>query len=259
MSRLRLTVARLVGIALALMWGAVTSTRAQAPESFDVASVVQEDTSRNYVRLQVVGHAFVAEGATAAILVRHAYNLKDFQLSGGPSWMYDRDTQFNVRATFEGEATDQRIRVMLRALLAQRFALKVHSAQKAGSIFELSVAGAGAKLTSAKGDNPSRRGCSPYPAACSDVSMADFADYLSAIVLSEVVVDKTGLDGRYDLTVSWSPDNTQFRGNGGRGFFAGDGPSLFTALREQVGLQLRPVKGDVETFIVDSITMPTPN
>ena len=65
--------------------------------------------------------------------------------------------------------------------------------------------------------------------------MADFADYLSAVVLSDVVVDRTGLAGRYDLKVSWSPDNTQFRGNVGTGFFSGAGPSLFTALQGQAG------------------------
>jgi uncharacterized protein (TIGR03435 family) len=89
--------------------------------------------------------------------------------------------------------------------------------------------------------------------------MADFADYLSSVVLSNVVTDMTGLDGRYDLKVAWSPDRSQFRGNGGTGFFSGDGPSLFTALQEQVGLQLTPAKGDVLTIVVESIANPSPN
>ena len=58
--------------------------------------------------------------------------------------------------------------------------------------------------------------------------MDDFADYLSDIVMGQLVVNKTGLSGRYDLKMSWAPDNTQFRGNGGTGFFRGEGPSLFT-------------------------------
>lgn len=89
--------------------------------------------------------------------------------------------------------------------------------------------------------------------------MADFADYLSAVVLSDVVVDRTGLAGRYDLKVSWSPDNTQFRGNVGTGFFSGAGPSLFTALQGQAGLQLRSTKGNIPTLVVDSISTPTEN
>ena len=71
----------------------------------------------------------------------------------------------------------------------------------------------------------------PYPANCTSVSMEAFAEYLSAVVLSRPVRNKTGLTGVYDLAMAWSPDESQFRGNGGRGFFAGDpaGPSIFTA------------------------------
>jgi uncharacterized protein (TIGR03435 family) len=58
--------------------------------------------------------------------------------------------------------------------------------------------------------------------------------------------------------VSW-PDNTQFRGNGGTGFFSGDGPSLFTALREQAGLQLRSVKGQIPVVIVERVNQPSAN
>jgi uncharacterized protein (TIGR03435 family) len=255
-SRPHLTAATIVVLAIFV---SVNPTRAQAPNSFEVASVLREDAPRNYVRTQVIGTRFVAEGATAAILIRYAYDLKNFQLAGGPEWLYDRETQFNVRATFSGDPSAERVRAMVRALLADRFALKVHTDRKAGSIFELAVAGGGAKLTVTKGDNPSRRGCSPYPTACTDVSMSDFADYLSDIVLSEVVVNKTGLDGRYDVTVSWSPDSSQFRGNGGRGFFSGDGPSLFTALQEQAGLQLRATKGDVPIVVVETIAAPAAN
>jgi len=148
---------------------------------------------------------------------------------------------------------------MVRALLIARFQLRVHTDQREGPLFELTVARGGAKLTPSKGDNPTRRGCLPYPADCTDVSMADVADYLSSIVLSQVVVDRTDIAGRYDLKVSWSPDNTQFRGNGGTGFFSGAGPSLFTALQEQAGLQLRPAKGNIPTLVVDSISTPSEN
>jgi uncharacterized protein (TIGR03435 family) len=84
--------------------------------------------------------------------------------------------------------------------------------------------------------------------------MADFADYLSAVVLSDVVVDRTGLAGRYDLKVSWSPDNTQFSRQWRNRVLSGAGPSLVTALQEQAGLQLRPAKGNIPTLVVDSIS-----
>jgi uncharacterized protein (TIGR03435 family) len=185
--------------------------------------------------------------------------VKDFQLAGGPDWIYDRNVQFKIEATFEGEARIERIREMVRGLLASRFQLRLHSDQREGPLFELVVAGGGPKAVPSKQDNPTRRGCLPYPAECTDVSMVDFADYLSSVVLSQVVVDRTGIAGRYDLKVSWSPDNTQFRGNGGAGFFSGAGPSLFTALQEQAGLQLRPATGNIPTLVVDSISTPSEN
>ena len=232
---------------------------AQTSSQFEVAAITPEPTPRNYVRLQPAGQHFHVEGATGAVLIRYAYDVKDFQLAGGPDWIYDRNVQFKIEATFEGDPRIDRIRGMLRELLASRFQLKVHTDHREGQLFELSVARGGPRAVPSKQDNPARRGCLPYPAECTDVSMADFADYLSSVVLSQVVVDRTGVAGRYDLKVSWSPDNTQFRGNGGTGFFSGAGPSLFTALQEQAGLQLRPSKGPIPTLVVDTISSPTEN
>jgi hypothetical protein len=92
----------------------VTSAPAQITGSFDVASVRIEEQPRNYVRLQPAGQTFVAEGATAATLIRYAYDAQHFQVAGGPDWIYDRDTQFNIRATFTGEATPGRVTAMVR-------------------------------------------------------------------------------------------------------------------------------------------------
>jgi uncharacterized protein (TIGR03435 family) len=82
---------------------------------------------------------------------------------------------------------------MLQRLLVDRFQLQVRTEQRAATIFELVVAKGCPMLTSSKGDNPARRGCLPHPAACTDVSMDDFADYLSAVVMSQLVVNKTDL------------------------------------------------------------------
>jgi uncharacterized protein (TIGR03435 family) len=78
-------------------------------------------------------------------------------------------------------------------------------------------------------------------------------------VLGNLVIDRTGLGGRYDLVVSWSADNSQFRGRGGTGFFAAEGSSLFTALREQAGLELKATTAAVPTVVVDSIAQPSEN
>ena len=221
----------MVWLALASAAAAVAQTAAGL--SFEVASIRAEEAPRNYIRMQVNGSTFVAEGATATILIRYACDLKHFQLTGGPDWIRDRDAQFIVQGRLTGEPRVDRVRAMVQQLLAERFQLQVRRETRPATIYELVVARGGAKIAASAGDNPTRRGCWPYPATCTDVSMDDFADYLSDVVLGATVVNRTGLAGRYDMKVAWSPDNAQFRGVGGAGFFSGDGPSLFTAVREQ--------------------------
>src|SRR5262245_41255879 len=104
---------------------ASAAVMAQTP-AFEVASIHQEASPRNYIRAQVKGDLFIAEGANAGVLIRYAYDLKDFQLSGGPNWLHDRDTQFAIQGRITGEPRIDRVRAMVQQLLAERFQLKVH-------------------------------------------------------------------------------------------------------------------------------------
>ena len=92
------------------------------------------------------GDLFIAEGANAGVLIRYAYDLKDFQLAGGPNWIRDRDTQFTIQGRLAGEARLDRVRLMVQQLLAERFQLKTHMERRAGTLYELTVARGGAKL-----------------------------------------------------------------------------------------------------------------
>jgi uncharacterized protein (TIGR03435 family) len=91
--------------------------------------------------------------------------------------------------------------------------------------------------------------------------MADFTSMMQRGVFNRPVVDKTGLSGKYDFDLEWSPDETQFEGQLARP--AGSGPptkpSLFEAVQQQLGLRLEATKGPIETIVIDGVERPSAN
>jgi uncharacterized protein (TIGR03435 family) len=80
--------------------------------------------------------------------------------------------------------------------------------------------------------------------------------------LGRVVIDKTGIDGRYDVTLKWTPDSGTTPVNSGTEGTAAppdSGPSIFTAIQEQLGLKLEPAKGPVQVLVIDHVEMPSEN
>ena len=173
--------------------------------------------------------------------------------------MVDADSE-----TLHAMSEEQRLG-MLRALLADRFGLKVHAETKVLAVFELVVAKSGVKFSAtpvaaagedknAKFHDVGRGGISINNShlTAHDIEMPRFANTLSYQV-HRTVIDKTALAGKYDFTLEWTPDDRT----------AADidaaPPSIFTALQEQMGLKLQAAKGPVETLVVDSVMPPTEN
>ena len=96
-----------------------------------------------------------------------------------------------------------------------------------------------------------------------NANIADFAGLMQTMVLDRPVIDQTGLNGRFDFTLNWSPDEFQFGGAGARGPRPSDNsaerPDLFTAMQEQMGLKLESTKGAAEVLVIDTVTKPTEN
>jgi uncharacterized protein (TIGR03435 family) len=169
---------------------------------------------------------------------------------------------------------------MLQPALAERFKLKVHSETKQLPVYELIVAKGGAKLKEAtagdtyangiKGPDGVGRGgmmrSGPGQLTAQAVPMTSLANLLSQ-QLHRTVLDKTGLTAKYDLELNWTPDqgsDPMFKGPEGspqRADAAPDssGPSIFTALQEQLGLKLQSANGPVETLVIDHVEMPSEN
>ena len=245
-----------------------------AQKTFEVATIKPNAENDHRVMFRILpGGGFSATGANLRMLITQAYNVKDFQVTGGPGWL--ATDRFDVNA--KAEATTERVspdtfRPMLQSLLAERFLLKFHKETKEMPVYAL-VAGKGPhKMKAAEtpaGGAPQQRGMMRIgrgQANLQGVNMAGLVQLLSQ-QLGRPVIDKTGIEGAFDVELRWTPEPGQ-----GGGPFGGappppeaiaqsdsSGPSIFTAIQEQLGLKLDSTKGPVEIMIIDSATKPTEN
>jgi bla regulator protein blaR1 len=238
-------------------------SRAQAqPNSrltFEVASVkpappgaAERSLSHN------PGARLTTSNANLKQLVYLAYQLMPFQVSGGPDWVESAGFDIEAKAA-NPKATQEQFRQMIQTLLADRFHLKFHYATKKMPIYMLEVARRGPKLVEAKDDSDEvtmRNGRGVMAAVKATMPM--FAGALSR-PLQMKVVDQTGLKGAYTFELHFTPDENPTRPNNDAAAPSIDGPSLFTALREQLGLTLKPGKGPVQLLVIDHAEKPAPN
>jgi bla regulator protein blaR1 len=228
------------------------------PSVFTVASIkptAVDDDSFAYRALP--GGQLMAMGVTLKFLIIQAYQVRAFQISGGPGWVGTERWDIQAKPEgIQGRLSSAQETVMVRALLEDRFQLKVHRETKEMPIYAMVVAKDGPKLTAA---DPSVHGGRTPPGAwdLKNVNTADLAKHLSE-QLWRTVIDRTGLSGNYDIRLEWTPE----RGEGGPEAFglppapegAGSpstGPSIFTAIQEQLGLKLESTKGPVEIVVID--------
>jgi bla regulator protein blaR1 len=256
----------------------------QTPAQFEVASIKPTAPDLTKVMIQMLpGGRFVATGVTVRQLIRNAYRLQDFQISGGPAWLgADR---FDIVAKAEGDLGDpfqaeqrdgpSRGQLMVRALLADRFKLEVHTDTKDQAIYALMLArsdgplGAELKPTTRDCGEPDSKDprCGmrllPGTIAAGGVTLGQLANTLSMLV-GRVVRDRTGLSDHFDFTLRWTPDQIP-QGFDKKASAIGlppidpDGASLFTAIREQLGLKLDSQRGPVDILVVDRAERPTEN
>ena len=183
-------------------------------------------------------------------VIGKAYKVQQNQIDG-PDW-FETD-RFDIVARFPPHSSAEQVLLMLQAVLAERFKLALHRDTKELPIYELIVAKNGPKLKTAEaatGITSNSNRAQWHVVA--KVSMEEFAEFLTGEV-GRPVLDKTGLTGSYEMTLDWAADTVPL-GNDGAVL-----PSLFTAVQE-LGLQLRPSKGRVETLVVDSVARkPTEN
>jgi uncharacterized protein (TIGR03435 family) len=235
---------------------ATAFSQAQPPTEFEVASVKPNTLNDRIVAIKVgPGDRFTARGYTLVLLMQRAYGVMDWNVSTGPAWI--RSDRFDVaaKAPVAGNLTEQQLRPMLQALLAERFKLKLHKTTKEMSGYALVVAKGGPKVQPSAGGeaHPDAFRFNGTGLSFQGITMEDFARYVAG-KLGLVGVDHTGLKGLYDAKADWTldPDQSADPRDSLRA-------AVFAALQDQLGLKLTAQKITVQMLVIDSVEKPSEN
>jgi uncharacterized protein (TIGR03435 family) len=240
-----------------------------ARASFDVVSIKPSQTPSTSSSMNGTPDGVVMTGSLRRMIL-FSFALHDFELTGGPDWVATStwvvtakndtpDPDFSKLSKDELQALFDKRRQQVQSIVIDRFQLKCHMTAKETPIYELVQAKGGAKLkpTTAEAgkqnsDSSSGRGLQMHEAA-TGVTASRIASLLTNEV-DRLVVDKTGLTGSYDLTLDWVHDAPAASAAD-----APAGPTIFTALEEQLGLKLVPAKGPVPVLVIDAVETPSEN
>ena len=202
---------------------------------------------------------FTATSATLTQLIAFSYDVRAYQLEGGPKWRESAAFTIDARAE-KPTPPDPKARpifqLMLQDLLAERFHLIAHRETRDDRIYELVLEKSGSKLVENTTTRNGRIRMAAGQLRGTGVPLFLLVNQLSQ-VLGRKVVDKTGLASKYDFAAEWQPDSPGFRPETPASF---DAPtSLFTALREGLGLQLQPATGPVDYIVIEELEKPDDN
>ena len=226
--------------------------RAQSSSSFEAASIRRNVSGEVNTQIKVSGGRLNIQNASVKTLVRNAYDILGFQLAGEPRWT---DTEMYDIAATTGTSdaiSSERLKTLLQALLTERFGFLAHWETREGSVYALSTAKGGAKLTESSDPREPSINTQKRPGEAMMKGAREPISILASNLgnqLGRFVLDKTGLTGLYDWTLEWSPDMTADSAH----------PSLFTALQQQLGLKLEAEKGPMRMLVIDRVERASEN
>ncbi len=257
------------------------STSTDSPK-FEVASIKPSHEGSGRIMIQIQpGGRLDAKNVNVKFLIQQAYGVRDFQITNAPSWV--NSERFDVLAKAPdgtSNLTPDKLRPMMQALLEERFKLTLHRETKEMPAYTLVVAKGGSKMKedpAGDGDGPDGAGGPGGPGGgrggpgggrgmmrmgrgmvnAEGVKLEFLVNNL-ANQLGKTIIDKTDLKGIYTFKLEWTPEPGGPT-HPGEDAPAADGPSIFTALQEQLGLKLEPTKGPTELLIIDRVERATEN
>lgn len=252
---------------------APSAMQAASTPAFDVAAIHQhipEPHEHNSIWSSGSDSHFKAENVNLSTLIHWAFDMPETRVLNLPGWA--NTSYFNIDASSDAstdaqmahlnsEAGNLRKHKMVQALLADRFKLVTHTQTRELPIYMLVVRKSGPRLGELQTDGSFVNTSNHHIQVQMPNSVAVLAEELSKVVGRDVI-DKTDIVGRYKLELIWAVDDRAAPPVSGpaTAVAAGDtGPSIFTALQEQLGLKLEPGKGPVEVLVVDHVEMPSNN
>ena len=229
-----------------------------ADPDWDVVTVRPSDPNARNDTFDVRGRHVILGNRTVETILRLAYGVQKSQIVGLPDWGTTEHFDAEGIPNVEGQPDLKQFQAMLRKLLTERFGLAMHTEQRELSVYALTVAKGGPKLTASKGDpnglpnDDDTENAGQATVRMKNTTMREFAlDLL--FHTDRPVVDRTGLNGRYDFQLKWTFDDSRAPTNGSAA------PSLFTAIEEQMGLRLEPVKAMTDVLVIDKVERPGAN
>ncbi len=190
-------------------------------------------------------------------VILSAFSVKsNDQVVGLPAWV--NSDQFDIQAKMDDataaayhklnrEERATQSKLLFQEILKERFRLRFHIEEREFPVYKLTIAKGGSKLKVATPDEAGGSYAGPGKLTWNRSKIGSLIFGLSSVV-DRVVLDNTNLTGEYDMVLTWSPDDEQ-----------GTGPSIFTALQDQLGLKLEPAKAPVDVVVIDHIERPSEN
>jgi uncharacterized protein (TIGR03435 family) len=248
---------RCLSIALVVAMSGVAHGQEAGARTFETASVrPAPPMSRGPLDFRIQpGGRLTITNLTLRFIICEAFGVKGYQISGGPPWL--NSDRFDVVAKADGDPSRSQMMSMLQNLLTDRFRLRMQMETRKTAVYALMLAKGGPKFSRSAAEDsfvrlyrntpPEQEGVD-YTIVAQKVSMAMFADRLGDMQLGRPVLDRTGLKGEFDLKVRYVTDTN-----------AAEGASIFTAIREQLGLRLEATTGPVKKLVIIGAERPSAN
>ena len=271
---------RLIFVMALTVLAATSGAQAPKDPAFDVAAIKPaSDTQAFSFSMVQPGGRYIGQNMSLRLLIKTAYGVHDSQIIGGPSWI-DSD-RWDINAKAEGYKDPGLFRdvsrLMVRPLLADRFKLVMHHEQRELPVYALVLAKPnefgpqfrrddscdpkGSAIPPAQGSpEPTGNmacgadGFNPRHLWARGMTLNYMLIGLGRTSIDRVVVDHTGLTGKFDWEVQWIPDDLRVDAVRGP-----DGPSIFQAFRDQLGLKLEPTRDRVDVLVIDRVERPVPD
>lgn len=294
LKKVALVVAGLAALAVPIVVGILNAPpmRAQSANprpAFEVASIKRNTSSTVGESMHIQrGGRFDVQNMPLRYIIWNAYRLSNYQISGGSAWIDSE--RYDIFAKSDGDSSPDELLLMLRTLLEDRFGLKVHRGTQQGPVYVMTVAKGGLRMQHAEGTCVPRDPNHPPPQTppgqkppnyCGNMRrssqtlngrgapmgvvagvtpLGTLSGQLSSI-LDRKVIDKTGLTGIFDFNLEWTLTPVAAPPDGSATSASNDavGPSIFTALQEQLGLRLESAKGPVDMLVIHHVERPSEN
>lgn len=234
------------------------------PPAYEIVSIRPDKSGSPAETMHWLADGFQWTNFPVSKWVHSAYGVTmDSQIVGLPSWA--NTEPYDIEAKLDAETAESWKKLtpeerrkqeepMLQSMLADRCQLKVHRETRELPVYDLVIAKGGLKMNEAAPDKGSGGSMGPGMMKAHAQSTDSLVSAFSGMV-GRMIVDKTGLgDKKFDFELKWTPDDRRAADNG-----ADAGPSIFTALEEQLGLKLVPARGPVEVIVIDHIERPSAN